>query len=157
MLLYPKDIKEKLEFNKITEAIKTECLSEMAGVYFDHISLQTEKFEIERLLNETEEYRKSLERNEYIPLSGFESLTEDIALLRKEGYVLEIESIRKIYLIVSIGGAIRDFFTDPEKVKLNPLIAELCSAIIIDPALNREIDRVLDEQGKSDRMRRKHC
>ena len=148
MLLYPKDIKEKLEFNKIIDAIKTECLSEMAGAYFDNISLQTAKSEIERLLNETEEYRKSLERNEYIPLGGFESLTEDITLLRKDGYVLEIESIRKIYLIVSIGSAIRDFFNDPEKVKLNPLIAELCNAIIIDPSLNREIDRVLDDQGE---------
>lgn len=148
MFLYPKDIKEKLEYNKILDAIKSECLSEMAVTYFNNLEVYTDRTKIESLLNEADEYKRSLERNEHIPVSRFETVTEDIALLRKEGYVLEIESIRNIYTIVSIGIAINDFFSDPEKIKFNPLIAALCTAIIIDSALTREIDRVLDDQGE---------
>ncbi len=148
MFLYPKDIKEKLEFNKVIEYIKIECLSELGKSYFDNIEVLTDLARIDRLLDETDEFKKSTERGEHIPLSRFESITDDVKLLRKEGYVLDIESIRNIYLIVAIGQELIKYFLDTEKAKLNPLINELISNIIIDKNLTKEIDRVLDEEGE---------
>lgn len=147
MLLYPKDIREKLEFSKIIDFIKRECLSSMAGDYFDAIEIHTSLAAIDRLLRETEEFKKSIERGEVIPISSFESVTQDVYMLRKEGYVLDINSIRNIYRIVSIGYELTQYFRDTEKAKLNPLMQELVSGIIIDQALTKEIDRVLDEEG----------
>lgn len=148
MFLYPKDIKEKLEFNKVIEHIKLECLSELGKSHFDNIEILTDLARIDRLLNETEEFKKSMERGEHIPLSRFESITDDVKLLRKEGYVLDIESIRNIYLIVAIGQELIKYFLDTEKAKLNPLVNELISNIIIDKNLTKEIDRVLDDEGE---------
>lgn len=147
MFLYPKDIKEKLEFNRIIEFLRQECLSEMAKEYFDTIEILTDLDRISRLVDETDEYKKALERSEYFPISQFESITKDVQLLRKEGYVLDIDSIRNIYRIVSIGLELTKYFQDLEKAKLNPLINELVSHIIIDKTLNNEIDRVLDAEG----------
>lgn len=148
MFLFPKDIKEKLEFSKITEYLRQECLSELAGDYFEHIAILTDLPGIERLINETDEYKKSIERGEHLPISRFESITADVQLVRKEGYVLDIESIRNIYRIVSIGLELTKYFQDPEKVKFNPLLSELVANIIIDKSLTAEIDRVLDEEGE---------
>ena len=148
MLLYPKDIKEKLEFNKIIDYIRKECLSGMAAEYFENIEILTDILRIEQLINETDEYKKALLRNEHFPISSFESISEDVHLVRKEGYVLEIESIRKIYLIVSIGLELTRYFSDPEKGKLNPITRTIVSGIIIDKSLTNEIDRVLDDEGE---------
>lgn len=148
MFLYPKDIKDKLEFSKIIDAIKKECLSDMAKTYFDHLEVLTDLKRIEILINETDEFKKALERGEHLPISHFESITDDVYLVRKEGYVLEIESIRKIYHIVSMGHELIKYFSDPEKAKFNPLIHTLTENIIIDKLLTSEIDRVLDEEGE---------
>jgi DNA mismatch repair protein MutS2 len=147
MLLYPKDIKEKLEFTKVLDFVRKECLSEMGKTYFDQIQISSDLTEINRLIDETDEYKKSLERSEHLPISQFESITNDVQLLRKEGYVLDIDSIRNIYRIVSIGLELTKYFQDAEKVKFNPLTSEIVRNIIIDKTLNTEIDRVLDEEG----------
>jgi DNA mismatch repair protein MutS2 len=147
MFLYPQDINEKLEFHKIIEALKSECLCEMAKSYFDKLEILTDKQRIERLLDETEEYKKAIERGEYIPISCIESIQNDVYLLRKEGYVLDLESIRRIYVIVSVGLELTKFFQDPIVSKFNPLIATWVSNIIIDRNLTKEIDRVLDVEG----------
>ena len=39
MLLYPKDIKEKLEFTKVLDFVRKECLSLMGKTYFDQIQV----------------------------------------------------------------------------------------------------------------------
>lgn len=147
MLLYPKDIREKLEFNKITENIKTECLSESGKKYFDHLDILFDLSQIQQLLNEVDEYKKAMERGEHFPFGSFESITEDVALLRKEGYALDIDSIRNIYRIVTLGLELSTYFQTPEKVKLSPLISTIIHAIYVDRALVNEIDRVLDEEG----------
>ena len=147
MQLYPKDIKDKLEFNKIIDYISAECLSDMGRDYFAQIEILTDLVRIERLIDETDENKKAIERGEHLPLYAFESISSDVELLRKEGYVLDIDSIRNIYRIVSMGLEISKYFADAEKVKFNPLIHEIVSNIIIDKALITEIDRVLDEEG----------
>lgn len=147
MYLYPNDIKEKVEFHKIVEQVSRECLSAMARKHFEQIEAFTDVQEITRLLNETEEYKKSWERGETLPLSAFESIFDDVHLLRKEGYVLETDSIRHIHNILSMGQDLIRYFEDQEKRKLNPLISEIVSCLVIDDHLTKEIDRVLDEEG----------
>jgi len=147
MYIYPKNIKEKVEYHKVIAEIQRECVSEMGKKYFDDIAILTDLKQIQRLLDETEEFRKSIERGEHIPLYTFESITEDLYLLSKEGYVLEIDSIKNIYRIVSIGQELLKYFKDAEKIKCNPLISEIISHIILDGKLTQEIDRILDEEG----------
>ncbi len=148
MFLYPKDIKEKLEYTKVIEQVSKECLSAMSKKYFENIEVLTDFEAISRLLNETEEYKKALIRGEGLPIHHFENISEDVNLLRKEGYVLETESIRNIYGIVHMGLELVRHFDDIEKRKLSPLISEVVSCIVIDNKLTQEIDRVLDDEGE---------
>ena len=70
-----------------------------------------------------------------------------MVLLKKEGYVLEIDSILKIYHLVSLGVDLTSYFEDREKSKTHPILSGLFQAIIIDRKLVQEIDRILDEEG----------
>jgi DNA mismatch repair protein MutS2 len=147
MFLYPKDLKEKIEFTRVVDFIIEECLSEMGQTYFREIEALTDLPRINRLLDEVDEYKKAMERGEHLPIYHFESISDDIKLLRKEGYVLEIDSIKIIYRIVSMGIELTKHFADIERAKLNPIVLEIVSNIIIDKTLTNEIDRVLDEEG----------
>lgn len=147
MTLYPLDIKEKLEFHKIIDQIKKDCLSEMAKQYFDTIEILTDLPRIQRLLDETDEYKKSMVRNEHIPISAISSVKDDVYMLRKEGYVLDLESIQRIYNLVSVALEVVKYFQDPIKAKMCPLIYQWVGNMIIDRKLTEEIDRVLDAEG----------
>ncbi|MCZ2101040.1 MAG: Smr/MutS family protein [Chitinophagales bacterium] len=148
MFLYPKDIREKLEFNKIIDHLKSECLSDTGKHYFDHLEILSNIDTIQRLLNETEEYKKAIERGEHYPMGSFESITDDVALLRKEGYTLDIDSIRNIYRIVTLGLEMITYFQNPDRAKINPIINEIVHSVYIDRKLIDEIDRILDEEGE---------
>lgn len=148
MFLYPKDIREKLEFNKIIDHLKSECLSDTGKQYFDHLELLSNIDTIQRLLNETEEYKKAIERGEHYPMGSFESITDDVALLRKEGYTLDIDSIRNIYRIVTLGLEMITYFQNPDRAKINPIINEIVHSVYIDRKLIDEIDRILDDEGE---------
>lgn len=147
MFLHPKDLREKLEFKKITEQLKSECLSSLGRGYFENIEILADLHHIQQLLNEADEYKKAIERAEHYPMGSFETITEDVAMLRKEGYTLEIESIRNIYIIVTLGIELTTYFKDPEKAKISPLISSIVSEVFIDKTLVTEIDRILDEDG----------
>ncbi|MCB9310872.1 MAG: Smr/MutS family protein [Lewinellaceae bacterium] len=147
MILYPSDIRHKLEFDKIIESIKTYCLSSMAKAYFDQLEILDDVVRISNLHNEVDEYKKSMERSDNIPMGSFEDVREDVVLLKKEGYVLEIDSIGKIYHLVSLGVDLTSYFEDREKSKTHPILSGLFQAIIIDRKLVQEIDRILDEEG----------
>lgn len=147
MFLHPKDLREKLEFNKITEQLKSECLSSLGRGYFENIEILADLHQIQQLLNEADEYKKAIERAEHYPMGSFEAITEDVAMLRKEGYTLEIESIRNIYIIVELGIELTTYFQNPEKAKTSPLISSIVNTVFIDKALVTEIDRILDEDG----------
>ncbi len=148
MLLYPKDLREKLEFYKITDHLKAECLSDTGKDYFDQLEVLSDLNRIQLLLDETEEYKKAIERGEHYPIGSFESVTDDVVLLKKEGYTLDIDSIRNIYRIVSLGLEMTKYFQDPDRAKLNPLINEIVNTVFIDRKLVDEIDRILDDEGE---------
>lgn len=148
MILYPDDIKKKVEFDRVIEAIMSECLSDMGKEYFENIEITNNYAKIQRLLNEVDEYKKAIERAEIYPLHSFESISEDVKYLRKEGYVLDIESIRNIYVIISIALDLLDYFSIPERVKMSPLIGEIVTGMVIDRKVVDEIDRVLDDEGE---------
>ncbi|MEZ4909716.1 MAG: hypothetical protein R2774_02525 [Saprospiraceae bacterium] len=148
MQLYPSDLKHKLEFDKIIENVKTYCMSELGKQYFDSIETSTDLSIINRLHDEVDEYKKSIERSDYIPFSTFEDVTQDVYLLRKEGYVLDVESIFKIFTLLHIGYDLANYFTDTSKAKTHPILSQISQAIIVNTALVREINRVLDNTGE---------
>jgi DNA mismatch repair protein MutS2 len=147
MFFYPEDFKEKLEFHKIIDLLKLECLSEVSKTYFDELELSSDVDRIQQLLTETEEYKHAMEVGETLPIAFFESIKNDIPLLKKEGYVLEIEAIQRIHHLIKMGLGLLAYFEDGERQTNFPLLSAISLKINVDPSLVSDIDRVIDEEG----------
>lgn len=146
---YPKDTYEKLEFDRIVELTKKECLGSIGIERCNNIIPSIYKEVIETQLDNVWEYVSSFERNDPVPFSNYEAITEDIYMLRKEGYVLTIESIRRIYHQVSIGKTLKEFFATLQRRKLSQGIYQIFSSgATIDTSINEEIDDIIDEDGE---------
>ena len=115
MFIYPNDAFERLEYSKVLEHIRQYCLSEAGGLEVLHTQIETDLHVIEDKLKETEEFRNIIERGENFPISGFESVTKDIILLSKEGYVLDVEAIQRIYFVIYISMTTQTYANDKEK------------------------------------------
>lgn len=93
MNLAPKDLYQKLEFDKVVERLQAYCLGELGQAYFAELSLSQNPQEIERSLQESFEFLQSYEHNHNIPLRVYHSIEADLKMLRIEGYVLSVESL----------------------------------------------------------------
>jgi len=148
MLAISDTLKEKIEFNKVIEAIQSYCLSVMSRQKFDSLSCSVHSRDIEESLRHAEEYKHLLSRGEVVPVSRFETIIQDVYMLRKEGYVLDLEAIQRIFIQLSIVHSLEAYFSDIEKSKAAPLTRNLVFSVYVDPAILAEIDRILDKDGE---------
>ena len=64
MNLQPKDLYEKLEFDKILALLERDCSGERGRQYFENLQPSTDLKTIERQLKEVKELKLCLEKNE---------------------------------------------------------------------------------------------
>jgi len=115
MHLYPQDVFSSIEFDKILELLSQYCLGSASKQRVLQLSLYNNLHKIESLLEETREYLSSIDQQEEIPFYGYESVKEDIYLLKKDGYVLEVEAIFRIQRIIALAEGIINHFTNEYK------------------------------------------
>ncbi len=147
MEIYPRDLFDKLEFNKLLHLISNECQGEAGRERVLNATISTDKPEIDRWLNETDEYKKCLERSASLPCGPYEKIEEDLFYLSKEGYVLEVESIQRLHRIMYLGIQIYHHFQDYQLQKTAPHLSQIALEIRLDNKLIREIERIFDDEG----------
>jgi len=147
MRLYPKDIYEKVEFDRVLSLLKSQVLGEQAIVAIDATDISTDKDVIDRRLDEVSEYLNTLTEEKKLPLHQYHSIQEDVPLLRKINYVLDVEAIRRIYNHIHQAVDLIQYF-DGIRSKDYPLLHEIYQVVDVDAELLQEIDRVLDDRGE---------
>ncbi len=147
MELYPQDIFERVEFDRIIELLKAKVLGDQAILAIDEEELSIDKDAIELKLDRVAQYKMAGENGEDIPLFQYMTVREDIPLLRKIGYVLDVDAIRRIYGHIHQAKNLIDYF-DEARALSYPLLHGIYKEINVDPNLLKEIDRVLDEKGE---------
>ena len=146
MQLEPKDLYEKLEFDKILALLEKECYGELGKQAIKQLPMMTDAAAIERCLNETWEYKITVEQSDHFPLSNYEDLADDLKYLHVEDYVLPEDAWRRILNVLLITGDIFRFF-DKEKKEIYPHLFDIIRPIDYDPELAKAIQRVFDEEG----------
>lgn len=147
MHLEPKDILERLEFDKVLLLLEKECLGALGKEAVRHLSFFTDIAVIEQQLKEVWELKLSLEKNDYFPMSAYENLAEDLKMLDIEDYVLAEESWRRIHRVLLITGEIFNFFS-LERQKIYPAIFDIIRPVFYDKELAATIERIFDEKGE---------
>jgi DNA mismatch repair protein MutS2 len=147
MLLQPKDLYEKLEFDKVIQLLIHECLGDPGRQYFVDLTVSTDLIWIENRLKEAKELKLCLEKSDRFPFGDYEEISNDLKMLAIDGYVLSVESLQRINAILLI---IRDIFKffNPTRREIYPNLYTILRDTSYDEGLSKEITRVIDDEGK---------
>jgi DNA mismatch repair protein MutS2 len=146
MRLEPKDLFEKLEFDKVIGLVEAECLGELGQLQARKIQPLNHREDIIDRLKEVAEYKRSVETNDRIPVAPYSDIEEDLRLLQVEGSVLPEDGLRRINTILVATGAIFKHFTETRR-GLYPTLYNVIRTLNFDPALSKTIDKIIDPEG----------
>ncbi|MBL7818506.1 MAG: endonuclease MutS2 [Saprospiraceae bacterium] len=146
MNLLPKDIYEKLEFDKVLALLQQECSGEMGQAYFENLQPETDLKSIEIKLKQTKELKLVLEKNDKFPFATYYPIDEDLRFLAIEGYVLSVESLQRLNAILLIFRDLYRFFS-PVRREIYPNLFDIIRHTNYDNDLSKEITRVIDDDG----------
>lgn len=145
MQLIPNDVYEKLEFDKILELVKKQCLGELGVAEVENLTVKTDATIIDTLLTEVFEYKTTLEEKHNFPIRNYKGIQQDLKMLAIENYVLPIEGLQRINNIMLQMRDIFKFFKS--KRSLYPKLYDVIKDTQFDEELIKSIQKVVDEKG----------
>ena len=146
MDLQPRDLYEKLEFDKVIALLERECSGELGVAYFENLRPESDLKSIEKKLKETKELKLALEKNDKFPLNAYFPIDDDVKYLHIEGYVLTVESLQKINRILLNFREIYRFFSVIRR-EVYPNLYNIIKETPYDDDLSKDIVRVIDDEG----------
>lgn len=146
MKIYPANLEQKINFDKIKDLIKESCTSTLGTDFVQKITFSKDIRLIQRLLDQTEEFRQLLVSGEMFPSSNFINIHPYLDKARVEGTFLYEDEFHEVRLgLTTLAGCV-DFFKSHEEEY--PHLFELLGMVNDDRTLIRAIERVMDEKGK---------
>jgi DNA mismatch repair protein MutS2 len=146
-MLYPSNIEQKINFVKIKDLLKAECTSNLGMDYVDRVAFSSDFNLVQRLLDQTDEFRQILISGEVFPNSNFTNLNPFLDKAKLEGAFLDQDELFEIKLALqTLRGCVVFFQKNGENY---PTLSALLGLLLdLDMGLLRSIDQILDEKGK---------
>lgn len=146
-MLYPANLEQKINFIKIKELLKAECTSSLGQGYVDSMVFSSDFNLVQRLLDQTEEFKQLLFAGESFPTSHFTNLNPYLEKAKLEGAFLEEEEFNEIKLALQTLKSCITFFQNSGDTY--PSLKALLGLLIdLDLKLLQAMDQVFDEKGK---------
>ncbi len=142
----PKDLYEKLEFDKILKLLESECLGSLGVERIQQLELSKDAKVIQHKLKQVQEYKRSVDYADRFPARAYEDITEELQMLNIEGYVLPEEGLRKVNIVLRQMNDIFAFF-HLERQKIYPTLYKIIQGYSFDQGLIQAIEKVIDEEG----------
>ncbi|GAB4348876.1 MAG: endonuclease MutS2 [Flammeovirgaceae bacterium] len=145
-MLYPKNLEQKLSFDRIRELLKEKCNGKVAQDFVDKIRFTGKSHVLQKLISQTAEFLRILSNGEEFPSTNFIDLQESLQKSQIEGTFLTEEECYEMKLAFITLKECLEFIKNKEKSY--PYLTELSQNIEFQPLLIKEIDLILDERGK---------
>lgn len=146
MQLLPKDLFEKLEFDKVLHLLEQECMGEPGRALVRELVPSDRKSQIEVALSEAQEFARSIEHNDHFPVRAYESVDEELEMLKVEGYVLPIKGLQNLNLILLFTRDVFRFF-NARRRETYPMLYKAIREVSFNEDLIKAIEGVIDEEG----------
>lgn len=146
-MLYPKNIEQKLGFDKIRALLHQYCISPLGAFYVDKIRFSDDARLIEKLIRQTAEFQQILRQEGTFPAQNYIDLRSALQKAAPERAFLSEEEFFELRLsLQTIADCL--LFLHSRPAELYPYLRELSSSISLDTALLQSIQQVIDERGK---------
>jgi DNA mismatch repair protein MutS2 len=146
MQIIDKKTLQDLEFPLVLQQLSDRCSTELGKM--DALSIQpiSEKKELLEILGQTSEYLASFSNDNKIPNHGFDTIKNELKLLKIENTTLEISGFRRIAHICTLINTHKKFF---KKFKeYYPLLFSCTEQIESNTEINTNIGLVIDRFGE---------
>jgi len=147
MLFEPKDIFQKLEFDKVIELLVKEAFTPMAAEILSQLKPSADFKDIDRQLKEVRDLKLALEKNDRFPLEIFADIRQELKMLTIDGYTLQAESFQAILRILLLMRDLFRYFAGPKK-EIYPKLYDILRPLTFDEGLIRAITAVFNEKGE---------
>jgi len=145
-MLYPNNLENKINFDKIKDLIKAECTSILGADFVSKISFSKDPALIQRLLDQTEEFRRIILSGEMFPTSNFLNIYPYLEKAKIEGTFLYEDEFNEVRLsLITLDDCTSFMFKHQEEY---PVLFQLVGMVTLNDTLLRAISRVIDEKGK---------
>ena len=145
-MIYPTNLENKIDFDKIKDLIKRECSSTLGTDFVNKVSFSKDIKLVSRLLDQTEEFRRIILSGEAFPTSNFLNIHPYLDKTKVEGTFLYEDEFHEIRLSLITLKACVDFFTKHQEEY--PQLFQLLGMVSLDNTLLKAIERMIDEKGK---------
>lgn len=146
-MLYPSNLEQKINFIKIKDLLKAECTSSLGQQYVDKVGFSSDYNLVQRLLDQTDEFRQILISGESFPNSNFTNLNPFLEKAKLEGAFLDQEEFYEIKLALQTLRCCVVFFQ--KNGENYPTLSALLGLLLeLDMNLLKAIDLIIDEKGK---------
>jgi len=141
----PKKTLEDLEFNFVVDSISKYCVTSLGKELLSDLGPQYEFTDINFSLNLVSEYLSSLENDNNFPNHVFESISKDLKIIDIENSQLDIESFRKIKVVVELTISHIKFLKKFKEYYKNIFL--LVEFLLVEKNIINEINSVIDKFG----------
>ncbi len=145
-MLYPRNLEQKLGFDKIRLSLEAFCESNLGQRFVKKIKFSTEQKSIDKWLTQTNEFVTIIESGDLFPNSNYIDISPYFKKARVENSHLLEEEFFDIILALKTLGNCLEFFRD--KREDYPSLSELTHPVFFNEDLLWSLDRVFDERGK---------
>jgi DNA mismatch repair protein MutS2 len=144
-MLYPKNIENKIGFDKIRECLKQECVSALGSYFVDKIQFIDDFELLGKWLGQTEEFRQIILGQEAFPSSNYIDVRRHLDKVRIEGAFLSEDEFFDLKL--SLDTILKCVVFLKEKADHYRFLAELTQMVGVDKRLLQQIEEKIDERG----------
>ncbi|SDJ96999.1 DNA mismatch repair protein MutS2 [Catalinimonas alkaloidigena] len=146
-MIYPKNFEQKIGFDQIRTMLREACAGPLGLAYVDRMRFTDHLPTLEKLLNQTDEFRQILERGEEFPVGHFVDVSPLLRHAEIENSVLDEEQFFHLKSSVRTVVDCKRFFKQAE-AGVYPTLTELGADVQIDKQLPERIDFAIDDRGQ---------
>jgi len=145
MLIYPKDIEEKLGVDQLFELVRQQCKSGYGEEFLAKAKPSSRVEDITKWLEQTDEMVRALSSGDDLPSRDFQDLRFFLAKIKVKGTFLQAEDFSSLKSLLSL---LYDWTQYLKKNKVEyPQLCSLTYGFIADNFLIKAIDEIVDERG----------
>ncbi len=146
-MIYPNNFETKLKFDSVKELVKQHCLSSLGRDLVDEIQFSSSFKTIQRLVNETNEFKTICLEEENFPLGYFIDARPSLKKIRIDGTYLEREELYNLKRSLESIIAILRFFGKKEAEEY-PYLLRLTGNVKMYPYITERINAIITKNGR---------
>jgi DNA mismatch repair protein MutS2 len=146
-VIYPDNFETKIRFDKVRELVKKQCLSSLGRDLVDAIEFSSSFNMINRLVNETNEFKTICQDEDSFPLGYFIDVRKSLKKARIEGTYMELDELYNLKRSLESISAILRFFQGKEE-KEYPYLKQLTGNVRMYPFIFERINSIITKNGR---------